>query len=158
MKCLLFVGLGAVLDFIDAAILTRFIVNHHVKLAAGIELEFERFHRTGRGFADFQQNNVLQHPALYIVQNLSCDICLICFGNRCKIGVLHQGINQSLCDGIAHTGLGKDDMLRLLTAFVSFRTVDDQIQHKQILLHFFDMLLRDRDGCFTLFLDLNDGL
>ena len=93
MKCLLFVGLGAVLDFINAAILISFIINHHVKLAAGIELEFERFHRTGRGFADFQQNNVLQHPALYIVQNLSCDICLICFGNRCKIGILHQGVD-----------------------------------------------------------------
>ena len=49
-------------------------------------------------------------------------------------------------------------MLRLLTAFIPFRTVDDQIQHKQILFHLVDMLLRDRDGCFTLFLDLNDGL
>ena len=143
MKCLLFVGLGAVLDFINAAILISFIIDHHVKLAAGIELKLECFHRTGGCLTDFQQNNVLQHPALYIVQNLSCDICLIRFGDRCKIGILHQGIDQSLCDGIAHTGLGKDDMLCLLTAFVPFRTVDDQIQHKQILLHFVDMLLRD---------------
>lgn len=93
MKCLLFVGLGAVLNFIDAAILTCFIVDHHVKLAAGIELKLECFHRTGGCLTDFQQNNVLQHPALYIVQNLSCDICLICFGNRCKIGILHQGVD-----------------------------------------------------------------
>ena len=67
-------------------------------------------------------------------------------------------MDKSLCNGIAHTRLSEHHILCLAATFISFHTVDDQIQHKKVLFDLVHMILCHFYGGFSLFSDFNDGL
>ena len=150
MTYLLGHNFSAVLDFINLTTARTRIKHDHIKLANGKLQHKNLFFRIGQ--LGFQQNNVLHHPPLDLIQNTFLHGISLCQRQRAERLIQQQAVNQgaSLC--ISKPWLCNHGSAALLIDIRQVENVDflRQIQQFQIFSDFSHMRSIQLDRLFRL--------